>query len=81
VDSYRIYAGEALVTLNFSKNIFHGLVFSLFFPAWLEHQGSKMVFIWLGVIQLVLMMFTIPMYIFGKRARMWTVRRNFMGRF
>ncbi|KAK4177530.1 major facilitator superfamily domain-containing protein [Triangularia setosa] len=29
VDSYRQYAGEALVTLNFCKNIFHGLVFSL----------------------------------------------------
>jgi len=32
VDSYRQYAGEALVTLNFSKNILHGLVWSLFFP-------------------------------------------------
>jgi len=81
VDSYRQYAGEALVTLNFSKNIFHGLVFSLFFPAWLQKKGSKSVFIWLGVIQLVLMAFTVPMYIFGKRARMWTVRKNFMERF
>jgi hypothetical protein len=81
VDSYRQYAGEALVTLNFSKNIFHGLVFSLFFTSWLEDDGSKTVFIWVGVIQLILMMFTIPMYIFGKRARMWTVRRNFMEKF
>ncbi|CZT04608.1 related to HOL1 protein [Rhynchosporium graminicola] len=81
VDSYRQYAGEALVTLNFSKNIFHGLVFSLFFPGWLEHKGSKSVFIWLGVIQLVLMAFTVPMYIFGKRARMWTVRKNLMEKF
>ncbi|KAH6716062.1 major facilitator superfamily domain-containing protein [Leptodontidium sp. MPI-SDFR-AT-0119] len=81
VDSYRQYAGEALVTLNFSKNIFHGLVFSLFFPEWLEHSGSKSVFIWLGVIQLILMTFTVPMYIFGKRARMWTVRMNLMEMF
>ncbi|KAK0112114.1 hypothetical protein ONS96_001372 [Cadophora gregata f. sp. sojae] len=81
VDSYRQYAGEALVTLNFSKNIFHGLVFSLFFPGWLEHSGSKSVFIWLGVIQLILMAFTVPMYIFGKRARMWTVRMNLMEKF
>jgi len=81
VDSYRQYAGEALVTLNFSKNIFHGLVFSLFFPDWLEHSGSKSVFIWLGVIQLILMAFTVPMYIFGKRARMWTVRKNLMEKF
>ncbi|KAK3049068.1 hypothetical protein LTR09_009722 [Extremus antarcticus] len=40
VDSYRQYAGEALVTLNFSKNIFHGLVFSLFFNRWLEAEGT-----------------------------------------
>ncbi|KAH8601673.1 major facilitator superfamily domain-containing protein [Bisporella sp. PMI_857] len=81
VDSYRQYAAETLVTLNFSKNIFHGLVFSLFFPAWLESDGSKWVFIWLGIIQLVLMTLTIPMYILGKRARMWTARRNWMERF
>ncbi|KAM3084165.1 hypothetical protein ACMFMG_001734 [Clarireedia jacksonii] len=81
VDSYRQYAGEALVTLNFSKNIFHGLVFSLFFTEWLERSGSKSVFIWLGVIQLVCLTATIPMYIFGKRARMWTVRKNWIERF
>lgn len=81
VDSYRAYAGEALVTLNFSKNIFHGLVFSLFFNTWLEADGSKRVFVALGGIQLALMLLTIPMYIYGKRARMWTVRRNFMEKF
>lgn len=81
VDSYRQYAGEALVTLNFSKNIFHGLVFSLFFTGWLQRSGSKSVFIWLGVIQLILMAASIPMYIWGKRARMWTVRKNWIERF
>lgn len=81
VDSYRQYAGEALVTLNFSKNIFHGLVFSLFFTKWLETDGSKTVFIWVGVIQLILMAFTVPMYIFGKKARMWTVRKNLLEKF
>ena len=40
VDSYRQYAGEALVTLNFSKNILHGLVWSLFFPHWLGADGG-----------------------------------------
>lgn len=81
VDSYRQYAGEALVTLNFSKNIFHGLVFSLFFTSWLESDGSKTVFVWVGVVQLILMTLSIPMYIFGKRARMWTVRKNLMEKF
>ena len=81
VDSYRQYAGEALVTLNFSKNIFHGLVFSLFVTGWLTDDGPKTVFIWIGIIQLILLFFTIPMYIYGKRARMWTVRKNFMEKF
>lgn len=81
VDSYRQYAGEALVTLNFSKNIFHGLVFSFFVPGWIEEDGSKSVFIWIGVIQLIFCFFSIPMFIFGKRARMWTVRKNLMEKF
>ena len=80
VDSYRQYAGEALVTLNFSKNIFHGLVFSLFFTHWMSEDGSKTVFMWTGIIQLVLMLTTIPLYIYGKRLRMWTVRKNFVER-
>ncbi|KAH7126715.1 major facilitator superfamily domain-containing protein [Dendryphion nanum] len=81
VDSYRVYAGEALVTLNVCKNILHGFVFSLFFPHWLESSGSKDVFLAIGGIQLGCMLFSIPMYIYGKRARMWTVRKNFMEKF
>ena len=81
VDSYCQHASEALVTLNFSKNILHGLVFSLFFTSWLERDGSKTVFTWLGVIQLLLIAFSVPMYVFGKRARMRTVRLNLMEKF
>ncbi|KAK0942815.1 hypothetical protein LTR48_003162 [Friedmanniomyces endolithicus] len=81
VDSYRQYAGEALVTLNFSKNIFHGLVFSLFFNRWLEADGSRTVFVAIGGIQIACLLSTIPMYIYGKRARMWTVRKNLMEKF
>ncbi|KAL8727113.1 MAG: hypothetical protein Q9181_005825 [Wetmoreana brouardii] len=81
VDSYRMYAGEGLVTLNFSKNIFHGLVFSLFFNHWLEADGSKKVFQAVGGIQLACLLSTIPMYIYGKRARMWTYRKNLMEKF
>ncbi|KAF3482283.1 member of major facilitator superfamily multidrug-resistance protein [Arthroderma uncinatum] len=81
VDSYRQYAGEALVTLNFSKNVLHGFIFSLFFVQWLQADGAKMVFIALGGIHLALMLFSIPMYIYGKRARMWTVRKRLMEKF
>jgi hypothetical protein len=62
-------------------DIFHGLVFSLFFPTWLQDSGSRTVFISIGGIQLACLLATIPMYIFGKRARMWTVRKNMMERF
>jgi MFS family permease len=78
VDSYRQYSGEALVTLNFSKNIFHAMVFSLFFNRWLQAEGSREVFLIIGGIQLVCLMSTVPMYIYGKRARMWTVRKKVM---
>lgn len=78
VDSYRQYAGEALVTLNFSKNIFHGLVFSLFFADWLESEGPKKTFLAIGGIQVACLLSTVPMYVYGKRARMWTVRCNWM---
>ncbi|KAI9374101.1 major facilitator superfamily domain-containing protein [Aspergillus egyptiacus] len=81
VDSYRQYAGEALVTLNWSKNVFHGLVFSLFVVDWMEADGARIVFVALGVIQMGLLLFSIPMYIYGKRARMWTVRKRLMERF
>jgi len=81
VDSYRQYAGEALVTLNFSKNVLHGLVFSLFFNRWLSADGSKDVFVAIGGIQIACLLTTIPMYIYGKKARMWTVRRNLMEKF
>ncbi|KAG5927384.1 hypothetical protein E4U53_002873 [Claviceps sorghi] len=81
VDSYRQYAGEALVTLNFSKNLLHGLVFSLFVSHWMRDDGPRRVYMWLGIIQLILQVTTIPMFIFGKRARMWTIRKNLMEKF
>ena len=65
----------------FSADIFHGLVFSLFFPEWLDASGSKTVFVAIGCIQLACLASSIPMYIFGKRARMWTVRKNMMEKF
>ena len=62
-------------------DIFHGLVFSLFFNKWLESDGAKDVFLVVGGIQLACLTTTVPIYIFGKRARMWTVRKNLMEKF
>lgn len=81
VDSYRDLAAEALVTLNFSKNVFHGLVFSLFFPEWLASWGGKRVFVALGGLQMVVLLCAVPVYVYGKRGRMWTVRRGALRNF
>ena len=62
-------------------DIFHGLVFSLFFDTWLEADKPKNTFLAVGGIQLACLVTTVPMYIYGKRARMWTVRQNFMEKF
>jgi hypothetical protein len=69
------------VLTELKVDIFHGLVFSLFFTNWLEEDGGKRVFVAAGAIQMACLLFSIPMYIYGKRARMWTVRRNLMERF
>lgn len=50
-------------------DVFHGFVFSLFFNHWLEAKGSKEVFLVLGGIQMGVLLFTIPLYIYGKRLR------------
>jgi len=47
----------------------------------LAADGAKTTFIAIGGIQLACLATTVPMYIFGKRARMWTVRKNFMEKF
>jgi hypothetical protein len=66
---------------NKTTDVLHGFIFSLFFPHWLESSGSKDTFIAIGGIQLACMLSSIPMYIYGKRARMWTVRKNLMEKF
>lgn len=81
VDSYRQYAGEALVTLNFSKNVLHGFVFAFFFVNWMESDGPRAVFLAVGGIHLGVLLATVPLYVYGKRARMWTVRRRMMAPF
>ena len=64
------------------SDIFHGLVFSLFFNDWLDADGMKDTFVAIGGIQLALLLISTPaMYIWGKRARMWTVGKNFMEKF
>lgn len=59
-------------------DIFHGMIFSLFIVDWLKSDGARTVFVTIGGIQIACLLTSIPMYIFGKRARMWTVKRKLM---
>ena len=73
VDSYKQHAGEALVTLNLTKNTL-GFIFSLWFNEALTHRGSKVIFVILGSLQCLICLFALPLYIYGKRLRGWTYR-------
>lgn len=77
VDSYKVFAAEALVCLNLAKNVI-GFLFSLFVPKLLASKGSKTAFVIFGSIQIFLCLFAIPMFIYGKRARHWADCRDIM---
>lgn len=77
VDCYRLYAAEALVSMNFLKNVL-GLVFSIFVPPFLESSGSQVSFVVYGCIELGLCLLTIPMYHFGKIARAYCDEHNYV---
>jgi hypothetical protein len=63
VDSYRQFAGEALVTLNFSKKVFHGLVYGLFVTEWVESDGPRKVHLWIGIIQLTVLVYSAHVFV------------------
>ncbi|BFZ65367.1 hypothetical protein YB2330_006533 [Saitoella coloradoensis] len=68
VDSHREIAGEAMVTINLSKNLV-GFVISLVVNEWVDGMGLKGVFFVLGGIQLAVSALTVPLYVAGKRTR------------
>nr|UJH94519.1 Hol1 [Starmerella bombicola] len=70
VDCYRKYALEALVSLNFAKNVL-GLAFSIFVPYFFSGAGSKTSFVVYGSIEVGLCLLAIPMYHYGKVVRHW----------
>lgn len=80
VDCYKMFASEALVCLNLSKNVI-GFLFSLFVPHFRETSGAKTTFVVFGCIEIFLCLLGIPTYIYGKRFRHWTDRANMMKRF
>lgn len=70
VDCYRKFALEALVSLNFAKNVL-GLAFSIFVPYFFDGAGSKTSFVVYGSIEAGLCLLALPMYRYGKVIRHW----------
>lgn len=79
IDSYKMFAGECLVTLNVTKNVI-GFLFSLFNNEFNHKQGYKNAFVVFGCIEIFVGLFAIPLYIYGKRLRRWTDEKEFMRR-
>ncbi|CBF78080.1 hypothetical protein AN8760.2 [Aspergillus nidulans FGSC A4] len=75
VDCHREKASEAFATMNFVKNLFSfGLTF--YVNGWIDTQGVRDVFYTIGGITIGVTLLTVPMYVFGKRARSWVHRHR-----
>ncbi|KAL1970200.1 hypothetical protein VTN77DRAFT_5360 [Rasamsonia byssochlamydoides] len=79
VDCHREKAGEAFAAMNCLKNLFaFGLTF--YMNGWIASQGVRNTFFAIGGITVGVTLLTVPMYIYGKRARSWVYRHNIANR-
>ncbi|KAL6410889.1 putative mfs transporter [Ilyonectria robusta] len=78
-DCHRQQAAEAFAVMNFIKNMF---AFGMTFYAndWIATQGVKDCFFVIGGITVGVVLLTVPMYVFGKRARSFTHRHRLVTR-
>ncbi|KAL1890458.1 hypothetical protein Sste5346_008287 [Sporothrix stenoceras] len=76
-DSHRQQAAEAFAAMNFIKNMF---AFGMTFYAndWIAVQGVRDCFFVIGGITVGVTLTTIPMYIFGKKARGFTAKHRLL---
>ncbi|KAJ4376323.1 hypothetical protein N0V83_001606 [Neocucurbitaria cava] len=74
-DCHREQSAEAFAIMNFIKNMF---AFGLTFYAndWIAVQGVRNCFFVIGGTTVAVTLTTIPMYIFGKKARSWVFRHR-----
>ncbi|KAK3057430.1 hypothetical protein LTR09_001614 [Extremus antarcticus] len=71
VDCYRPVSKETLTVITAAKNTFaFGLSFAVF--PWIAKDGLVKVSGYQILIEGVILLMTIPMYIYGARLRMWT---------
>ncbi|CAK7216843.1 hypothetical protein SEUCBS140593_003000 [Sporothrix eucalyptigena] len=74
-DSHRMQAAEAFAAMNFIKNMF---AFGMTFYAndWIAVQGVRDCFFVIGGITVGVTLTTIPMYVYGKKARGFTAKHR-----
>ncbi|KAJ9602218.1 hypothetical protein H2200_013338 [Cladophialophora chaetospira] len=71
VDSYRPVAKETMTIVTAAKNTFaFGLSFSVF--PWIARDGTTKMSGYQVLIESVILLTTVPMYIYGARIRQWT---------
>lgn len=79
VDAHREQSAEAFAIMNFIKNMFaFGLTF--YVNDWIAVQGVRDCFFVIGGITVGVTLCTIPMYIFGKKARSFVSRYRVLDR-
>jgi MFS family permease len=71
VDAYPDMVLEGMVGVATINNTL-GCIFSFVASKWLDASGIKNTFIAIGVLSFVFLMTTLPMIIWGKKARRWT---------
>ena len=80
LDSYWPVTGEALVIIFVIRNTI-GMLLSLYAVDWIEKQGLTPVFGEMTAIQVVSILFSIPLYMWGPSLRALTSRYGPMKRF
>lgn len=74
IDCYRPVAVEAFVGIIVIRNFF-GFAFTFGISPWLAHSGIRDVSITCAVVTVFVYSSTIPMWLYGKRLRIWTSTR------
>lgn len=79
IDCHRRESSEAFAIMNFVKNLFaFGMTF--YSNDWIEVQGVRDCFFVIGGITVAVSLTTIPMYIYGKKARGFISRHRVVSR-
>jgi hypothetical protein len=77
VDSHRHEAVESYAMMSFAKNCF-AFAMTFYINNWISTQGVRQTFYVVGGLTIAVSSSTIPMYIYGKRARSFAHRHGLM---